>query len=187
MIIVGLGNITTKYENTYHNMGFMVMDKIAKKLDLNYRKTDCKALIDTKFIGGERMVFAKPQTYMNLSGESVRELVGKYAKDKSELLVIYDDIDLPFSSIRVRSEGSAGTHNGMRSIIGDIGQNFARVRVGIGKPEVEQMALVDYVLSKVSTERLAVLDKVFDDVADKIISYLSHKDIDRLMRELNKQ
>ena len=133
MLIVGLGNPGAKYENTYHNMGFQVVDRLAKLLGVQIKEKSCDALIATLFVKGEKTVIAKPQTYMNLSGVSVKQLLGANKLAPEDAVIIYDDVDLPIGNLRLRKEGSAGTHNGMRSVIGETGSDkFKRVRIGAG-------------------------------------------------------
>ena len=158
-LIVGLGNPDKQYENTYHNLGFICVEKCAKIFGAEFSKQKCRALIAETKVGGEKIIFAKPQTYMNLSGESVRELVNFYKIDVSSVLVMYDDYDLNKGVVRIREEGSAGTHNGMRNIILNLNAtNFPRIRVGF-KPEVQNIPLIDYVLSGIKEEDRALYDK----------------------------
>lgn len=184
MIIIGLGNPDAKYKNTYHNIGFMVVDKMLENLGLKLKNTECKSKTVTLYKNGEKIVFAQPQTYMNLSGEAVRELVGKYGQALSDVLIIYDDIDLAVGDMRVRKEGSAGTHNGMRNII-ELCNSTAinRIRIGIGKP-IAPMQLADYVLSNVSGDNKEKLDCVIEKVAKSVIEYINHRDFERLAREI---
>ena len=132
-IIAGLGNPGREYESTKHNVGFMTLDLLADKLGISISKEKFKALIGEGRIGTEKIILVKPQTYMNLSGESIREVVGFYKIDIEDLIVIYDDIDIPAGTLRIRSKGSAGTHNGMRSVVYQLQEDgFPRIRVGIG-------------------------------------------------------
>ena len=132
-VIVGLGNPGKKYENTRHNMGFMAIDLLADKFGIKVDKIKHKALIGEGRIANQKVLLAKPQTYMNLSGESVREILSYYKVDVENLIVIYDDIDIPTGTIRIRKFGSAGTHNGMRSVVYQLkSDRFPRIRVGIG-------------------------------------------------------
>ena len=131
-VVVGLGNPGTRYRNTYHNIGFMVADALAKKCKLRFSGKECAALTAKGRAGGVPFVIAKPQTFMNLSGESVKQLVRKYCDTEDELIVVYDDADLPVGRMRLREEGSAGTHNGMRSIVAELNTtSFKRIRIGI--------------------------------------------------------
>lgn len=146
-IIAGLGNPGREYENTKHNVGFMTLDILAERLGISIRKLKFKALIGEGRIGAEKVILVKPQTYMNLSGESLREIISFYKTDPEDLVVIYDDIDIPVGSLRIRSKGSAGTHNGMRSVVYQLqDDSFPRIRVGIGGEKGER-DLVSYVIS----------------------------------------
>ncbi len=185
MLIVGLGNPGKKYEDTVHNMGFMTVDVLLDKLGARLGKKGCEAEYCVQYIGGEKHIIAKPQTYMNLSGVSVKMLANSNKIPFEGVLIIYDDIDLPLGNVRVRKEGSGGSHNGMKDIVAQCGTTaIPRVRIGVGD-ERGNRDLKDYVLSKVGKEKHAVLDKVFDKVADGIWQYIVDRDIDALMRKLN--
>ena len=185
MLIVGLGNPGKQYQDTVHNMGFMAVDVLLDKIGAKLDKKGCQAEYAVQFIGGEKHIIAKPQTYMNLSGVSVKMLAGSNKISLDEVLIIYDDIDLPLGSVRVRKEGSGGSHNGMKNIIAECGSTaIPRVRIGVGD-ERGNRDLKDYVLSKVGKQKREVLDKVFDKVAEGIWRYMVDKDIDLLMRTLN--
>lgn len=146
--IIGLGNPGDKYVGTRHNAGYMAIDVLAKELDISVDRMRHKALIGEGMIEGEKVILAKPQTFMNLSGEAVLAIKNFYKIENSHIIVIYDDIDIDIGKIRVRRSGSAGSHNGMKSIIGMLKeQDFPRIRVGIGTPP-EYMDLVGYVMSK---------------------------------------
>lgn len=134
-LIVGLGNIGKQYENTRHNMGFWVADELARRHNLIFGKAERKAVCADGMIVGKRVIIAKPQTYMNLSGEAVRSLADFYKIPNNQIIVVHDDIDLTLGTIRIRATGSAGGQNGVKSIIQHLGtQEFARVRCGIGRP-----------------------------------------------------
>ena len=182
MIIVGLGNPGVEYENTLHNMGYKVIDAIANKLGKKVNKLECSSL--TSIVkNNPKIVLAKPLTYMNNSGEAVKSLLSKYKQEVSDLLVIYDDIDIDRFSVRVRKSGSAGTHNGMRSIIGHIGTGeFTRVRMGVGKGGYD---LKDYVLSNIPKDDEKHFSESIEKIADLIIEYMGTGDVDRLLREGN--
>ena len=151
-IIVGLGNPVDKYAKTRHNVGFNVIDLLAKEYSIDVSKIKHKALTGEGRVGTEKVILVKPITYMNLSGESVADICNYYNIDLENLIVIYDDIDLDIGKIRIRKKGSGGTHNGMRSIIKCLGSNeFPRVRVGISRPQNGQ-DLADFVLSRFSKE-----------------------------------
>ena len=153
-LVVGLGNPGRKYEHTRHNVGFDVVDILSQKHDIPLRKSRCKALTGEGMIGDQKVALALPQTFMNLSGESVVQLINWYKPEMDQLIVCYDDIDLPEGKVRFRMSGSAGTHNGMRNIIYLMGRDdFPRVRVGIGRPP-EQVDLKDYVLMEYHTKEL---------------------------------
>lgn len=151
-MIIGLGNPGKEYQRTRHNVGFDVLDVLSGKLGIALTRSAMHGLIGEGFLEGEKVVLVKPQTYMNLSGQCVTELVSWYKPPMENVLVIYDDIDLPLGKLRLRANGSAGTHNGMRSVIGLLGrQDFPRLRVGVGqKPEGWELA--DWVLSHYQTE-----------------------------------
>ncbi len=169
MLVTGLGNIGKEYENTRHNAGFIVVDRLAEKLNLKIDKKDCKSKIARRM--KDELIIQKPETFMNLSGKAVKEAMGKFHFEAEEIIVVYDDIDLPLGTIRYREKGSAGTHNGMRSIIAEIGtQEFARLRIGIGKPPVPQMDLADYVLGRFSKEELVTLEKSAEEAVDVLMS-----------------
>ncbi len=143
-MIVGLGNIGKEYDKTRHNTGFMVVDELAKKHDINNFKVQSDALIADFRVNGEKVLLVKPTTYMNDSGRAVRSLMDYYDVDLNDMIVAYDDMDMPVGKIRLRQKGSAGGHNGIKSIIAHVGtQSFNRVRVGIDHPTKE--SVVDYV------------------------------------------
>lgn len=163
-LVVGLGNPDKQYENTYHNVGFMAIETLADKFDAQFVKSDCKAKIAEARIGDEKVIFAKPQTYMNLSGESIRAFVNKYKLKNSDIYVFCDDIDLPFGKVRFRENGSAGTHNGLRSIVANVGTDFNRIRIGIGRDE-RFFNLADFVLSKIPSDKLEAMQEAIDEAA----------------------
>ena len=164
-IVVGLGNYEPKYDHTYHNIGFDVVDEIAKRLGASFTKKMCKGLVAECRLGREKLLLVKPQTFVNLSGYCVKELKNKF-KD-ARFLVICDDIDLPKGNFRYKERGSGGTHNGLRNIVELIGEDFERVRVGIGRDIF--MDLADYVLSKYDKEVFApIIEKVADEVLERL-------------------
>ena len=169
-IICGLGNPGKEYETTRHNMGFLTMDVLSSRLGISINRLKFRALIGEGFVGGEKVVLVKPQTFMNLSGESLREVVGFYKPEHDHLLLIYDDIDLAPGMLRIRKSGSAGTHNGMRSVVGCTGRtDLPRLRVGVGhKPDGWDLA--DWVLSRYATqEERAVQFEAFLKAADAVL------------------
>ena len=169
VIIAGLGNPGEKYAKTRHNMGFRVIEALAEKYRIAATTQQCRAFIGKGVAEGERVLLAQPQTFMNNSGESVRALCDYYKVDpKKELIVIYDDISLPPGNIRIREKGSAGGHNGIKSIIEHLGhEEFLRVRVGIGE-KPPQWDLADYVLGCPSAEDAKLLEDAWEDAADAV-------------------
>lgn len=168
-IIVGLGNPDRQYRNTRHNVGFDVIDVIATKNHITVGEKKHKALIGKGFVGGQKVVLVKPQTYMNLSGESVREVIDFYKIDEEhELIVISDDISLDVGQIRIRKKGSAGGHNGLKNIILHLGHDrFQRIRMGVGE-KPEGYDLVDYVLGHFSKEEREMIDEGARRAADAV-------------------
>lgn len=183
-LIIGLGNPEKDYGNTRHNMGFNVINKIAQKYNIEINRTKFKALFGSGNINNEKVILLKPQTFMNLSGESVKEAIDFYKLDLENVLIIYDDIDLAPGKIRIKKNGGPGTHNGMRSIVQHLGtENFARLRVGIGKPE-DNTDLVEYVIGYVSQEDKELLEdgvKLAVEAVDTIIN----ENIDSAMNKYN--
>ena len=169
-LLVGLGNPEKKYDGTYHNMGFFVVDKFAQKFGVGFDKKKHQSLLAKLNLDGEEILIAKPQTYMNLSGNAVLELKKKYNIKNPDILVVVDDIDLPVGTFRYKSGGSGGTHNGMRNIVAQIGADFPRIRVGIGKPD-DGTLLVDFVLAKPNAEK----QKIFAELADELVEIIAEK------------
>ena len=167
-IIVGLGNPGREYENTRHNTGFIAIDKLANKYNIEINKEKHKAIIGTGVIEGEKVILVKPQTFMNLSGEAVREVINFYKEEIKNFIVIFDDIDLPVGTIRIKERGSAGTHNGVKSLVHELGtQEFKRIKVGIGSPN-GKMDLVSYVLGKFSNEEFKEIEASTNKVVNAI-------------------
>lgn len=164
-LVVGLGNIGKEYERTYHNVGFMVVDKLAETLGITFSKTKCNALVAEGRYNGEKVILAKPKTYMNLSGNALLPLMNQFKIEKSKVIVALDDIDLKKGTFRFRESGSAGTHNGLRHIVSLVGQDIPRVRVGIDRGEGD---LADYVLSKIDNDSLSEIEKAIEE-AEKLI------------------
>lgn len=183
-LIVGLGNPGSKYAHTRHNVGFDVLEALSKKLNVSISRERDNALIGECFVGGQKVILAMPQTYMNLSGEAVMPLASYFKIPPENLMVVYDDIDIPQGHIRIRKNGSAGTHNGMRSIVGLLGyENFPRLRVGVGQKR-EGYELADWVLGHYIGEEQEVADKAFAQAADAIVDYIQNG-IDSAMRTYN--
>ncbi|NLM76350.1 MAG: aminoacyl-tRNA hydrolase [Clostridiaceae bacterium] len=171
-VLAGLGNMGSKYEMTRHNIGFDTIDFLAAKYRLTSFKHKHNSLIAEGIIQGKKAMLVKPQTYMNNSGQALKEIVDYYKIPSQNLIVIYDDIDLDVGRLRIRSKGSAGTHNGMKSIISHLGtEDFPRIRVGIGKPP-EGMDLADYVLGRFSQEERKVINKVIENAALAAVTIL---------------
>ena len=182
-IIVGLGNPGKKYENTRHNMGFIACDLLAEKYDIKMNKLRFKALTGEGRIAGQKVLLLKPQTYMNLSGESARQALEYYREEPSHLIVIYDDIDLPTGMIRLRKKGSAGTHNGMRNVVYQIqSEDFPRIRIGIGSGR--RGDLVDYVIGAVAKDEKDLLEDALKRAADAA-ACIVEKGIEKAMNEYN--
>ncbi|MDE6957317.1 MAG: aminoacyl-tRNA hydrolase [Lachnospiraceae bacterium] len=162
-IIVGLGNPSKEYEGTRHNVGFEVIDRLAEKYNISVDVKKHRAYIGKGMIEGQKVILAKPQTYMNLSGESVRSLLDYYKIDEEgELLVIYDDVSLDNGQIRIRAKGSAGGHNGIKNIIAHLGgQVFLRIKVGVGE-KPPKYDLADYVLGHFSKAEQELMDGGYD-------------------------
>ena len=151
-LIVGLGNPEEKYAKTFHNMGFLAAGDAAEILGVKFKKKECEASVAEAFVGGEKVLIARPLTYMNASGRAVKQLVRKYKLAPHEMVVLYDDYDIPKGHVRIRPSGSAGTHNGMRSLIAELGySDFARIRIGI-RDENVNIPIINYVLSDVRKE-----------------------------------
>lgn len=182
-IIVGLGNPGRKYENTRHNMGFIALDLLAEKYGIKIDKIKFKALVGEGRIAGQKVLLVKPQTFMNLSGQSVVEVMNFYKEEIENLIVIYDDIDIPTGSIRLRKKGSAGTHNGMRNIVYLLGEDtFPRIRVGIGSQK--KVDLINYVIGGVSKGEKELLEDALTRAADAA-ACIVEKGIERAMNEYN--
>lgn len=184
-IIVGLGNPGKEYERTRHNAGFMVIDELADEAGISVSEKKHKALVGKGMLGGEKVVLVKPQTYMNLSGESVREVIDFYKVDPaSELIVISDDIDLDVGQLRVRPKGSAGGHNGLKNIILHLGgENFSRVRVGVGAKRAGT-DLAAHVLGSIDKEHLEDFTNAIKDAAGAVKLIMS-SDVNAAMNKYN--
>ncbi len=184
-IIAGLGNPTREYENTRHNIGFMAIDMLADKYDISVTNCKHRALIGKGVINGVKVVLVKPLTYMNLSGEAIREIVDYYKADaESELIVIYDDISLDVGQLRIRKKGSAGGHNGIKNIIANLGHDmFMRIKIGVGE-KPKGYDLVDYVLGHFGSEELAVIKESLEK-ADGALRLMLEGKADAAMNEYN--
>ena len=183
--IVGLGNIGKKYENTRHNIGFMVVDAFIEKHNIELDKQKFKGNYTVATINGEKVLFIEPMTYMNLSGEAVRPLMDYYKVDVDDLVVLYDDLDMPQGRVRIRQKGSAGGQNGMKSIIQHLGsQEFKRIRLGIGRP-VGRQPVPDYVLQKFSSEEMITMHKVIDHTIEALELFISGEKFENVMNQYN--
>lgn len=172
-IIVGLGNPGKEYERTRHNTGFMVLDRLSEKLNIEISQSKFKGLYGKGKYKGEDVLLLKPQTYMNLSGESLRAVMDFFKVDLEDVLVVYDDLDMPVGKLRLRQSGSAGGHNGIKNIILHTGsQNFNRIRVGIDRSKY--IKVVDWVLSRFSKEEEAAIEQGVENASEAVIDYLEH-------------
>ena len=171
-LIVGLGNPEKKYEKTFHNMGFIAAGDAAEILDAKFRKKECEASVAEAYAGGEKIVIARPLTYMNNSGRAVRQLMAKYKVPEERLLVISDDYDLPKGKVRIRAEGGAGTHNGMRSVIGETGLNIP---------------IIDYVLSEVRKEDYELFASACRKAGEAAADFARGMPIDLVMNKYNQK
>lgn len=185
-MIVGLGNPGSKYEKTKHNIGFMAIDNIVKNLDVTFTDDkNFKAQIGSTFINHEKVYFVKPTTFMNNSGIAVKALLTYYNIDITDLIVIYDDLDMEVSKLRLRSKGSAGGHNGIKSIIAHIGtQEFNRIKVGIGRP-LKGMTVINHVMGQFNTEDNIAISLTLDRVVNAVKFYLQENDFEKTMQKFN--
>ena len=185
-LIVGLGNPDPEYQWTPHNLGFMAVDELANRGGIRVERPAAKALVGLGKLAGEEVILAKPQTYMNLSGISVRELLAKYGLDLSDLLVMWDEVQLPLGVIRIHQAGSAGSHNGAKSVIGALGtQEFARLRLGCG-PEHPVRSRKDHVLRPMKKAELEVAAEMIDEAGDAVETILK-EGIDAAMTRFNRR
>ena len=165
-LIAGLGNPTREYEKTRHNVGFEAIDILADKAGTTVTEKKHKALYGKGYIGGQKVILAKPQTYMNLSGESIREIADFYKIEPENIIILSDDINLSEGQLRIRLKGSAGGHNGLKNIISHLGtQEFPRIRIGVGE-KPRGMDLADYVLGRFPKEQQAVMEEAYRDAAE---------------------
>ncbi len=186
-IIAGLGNPTKEYEGTRHNAGFDVIDRLSEKYNIAVDTKKHRALIGKGMIAGQKVILAKPQTYMNLSGESIRSLLDYYKVDEEhELLVIYDDVSLGVGQLRIRAKGSAGGHNGIKNIIAHLGgQVFPRIKIGVGE-KPPKYDLADYVLGHFSKAEKVLMDEGYDN-AVRAVEMIVSGDIEGAMNEYNRK
>jgi PTH1 family peptidyl-tRNA hydrolase len=183
-IIAGLGNPGREYARNRHNIGFLIVDALAEKHGLKFTKMMCKGMVALGEIAGAKVALVKPQTYMNLSGECIGPILKFYKSEPSDLLVMYDELDLPAGKLRLLGKGGAGGHNGMRSIIARIGtQDFPRLRCGIGRPP-GRMAPKDFVLQDYSSAELASMHELYDRAIEGVSRWLT-QGIDNAMNHVN--
>ncbi|HFH7430247.1 TPA: aminoacyl-tRNA hydrolase [Streptococcus agalactiae] len=185
-MIVGLGNPGSKYNDTKHNIGFMAIDRIVKKLDVNFTEDkNFKAEIGSDFINGEKIYFIKPTTFMNNSGIAVKALLTYYNISIKDMIIIYDDLDMEVGKIRFRQKGSAGGHNGIKSIIAHLGtQEFDRIKVGIGRPN-GRMTVINNVLGKFDKNDGITISNTLDKVDNAVNYYLQTNDFQKTMQKYN--
>lgn len=183
-LIVGLGNPEEDYSNTRHNMGFNTINKLAKQYEIKINKKKFKGLYGTGIIENEKVILLKPQTYMNLSGESIKEAIDFYKIDNKKIIIIYDDIDLKKGTVKIRKTGGPGTHNGMKSVIQNIKtKEFARIRVGIGMPD-NKNDLINYVIGAIPEEEKEILDIATTKAKEAIIEIIK-SGTDNAMNKIN--
>lgn len=183
-VVAGLGNPGSKYVNTRHNVGFDTIDLLSERHGIKVSKLKHKALVGDGLIKNERVLLVKPQTYMNLSGESIRDLVEWFRVPIGKVILIYDDVDLPLGKVRIRPGGSSGTHNGMRSVIYQLNSDeFPRIRIGIDRAP-EGWELADYVLGKFSPEEKKIINESISKAADAA-SAIVNSGIDAAMNLFN--
>lgn len=181
-LVVGLGNPGREYEDTRHNIGFKVVDNVAREYNIEINRQKFKGTYGEGFIDGEKVILLKPTTYMNLSGESVREVVDFYNIDNDNILVIYDDISLEIGTLRIREKGSAGGHNGIKSIIAHLGSEvFPRIKVGVGQPSGD---LIKHVLGKFTKEEADVLSESIN-ISTKAAKEIIKTDTKTAMNKFN--
>jgi PTH1 family peptidyl-tRNA hydrolase len=184
LLIVGLGNPGREYRETRHNIGFMLLDRLAVKLDARFSRLQSRALVATALAEGRKVILAKPQTFMNLSGQSVQGLVRFYKLPLAGLLVVHDDIDLPLGVIRIRPDGGSAGQKGMASIIERLGTDeFARLRLGIGRPP-GQMQPPDYVLQDFSDAEMKVVSETLNRAVDAVLEFVANG-LDAAMNKYN--
>lgn len=185
-LIVGLGNPGAQYEFTPHNLGFHIVDRLAERLNVRISQRSSNALVGFGREGEHKLILAKPQTYMNLSGQAVKPLLANQGLTTDQLIVVYDDLDLPWTGLRIRLKGSAGSHNGMKSLVGSLGTgDFVRVRAGI-HPEHPFGDAARFVLSKFGKNDLADLAELLDFAADAVLAIVS-EGAEKAMTKFNRR
>ena len=183
-IIIGLGNPEPEYSNTRHNMGFDVVNKLAMKNSIELNRTKYNAIYGTGIIQNEKVILIKPQTFMNNSGEAVKQFINFYKEPLENIMVVYDDMDTEEGHIRIRAKGGAGSHNGMKSLINELQtEDFSRIRVGIGRPQGE-FDRINYVIGKLDETEIAKL-KEGEELAAQAIEFWIKNGIDNTMNKYN--
>lgn len=184
LMIVGLGNPGKKYAKTKHNVGFLVLDKLAAKLGVTISKLEFEAATASTFVNGQKVLLVEPQTFMNDSGRAVGPLMAYYQVDVSELIVVQDDLDMPMGKLRLRAKGSAGGHNGLKSIIAAIGSSdFARVKIGTDHPQ--KQTVVDWVLTPFSKDDQPLIEGAMDKAVDLLEDCIAGDAVADLMNKYN--
>ena len=184
-LIVGLGNPEKKYEKTFHNIGYIAVGDAAEQLGVKFKTKQCESVTAEAFVKGEKVILARPLTYMNNSGRAVKQLMAKYKIAPEHLLIIYDDYDLPKGKVRIRANGSAGTHNGMRSVIGETGiTDFARIRIGI-RDEAVDIPIINYVLSEIRKDDYPLFADACKKAGEAVVAFVGGEAIDKVMCKFN--
>ncbi len=184
-LIVGLGNPGREYKQNRHNIGFMAVERLAAQSGISFGKVQSKGLLGSGRVGGVPLILLKPQTYMNSSGDCVAAIARYYKISAANMLIVYDELDLPFGTLRLRGKGGAGGHNGMRSIIQHMGNTFPRLRLGVGRPP-GRMPAAAYVLQNFGSADRPLLDDLLDEAVRAIETYL-HDGIELAMTRHNQQ
>ncbi len=183
-LIVGLGNPEGEYSNTRHNMGFDAINHLSRKLNINVNKEKFKGIYGDTILNGEKVILLKPQTYMNLSGESIIQFKQFYKIPPENIIVIYDDIDVDVGKIKIRKKGGPGSHNGMKSVVKELkSEDFPRIRVGIGKPMFKEM-MIGYVLEKLNGNEREILEESTKLAANAVYDIIT-SGIDKAMNKYN--
>ena len=183
-LIVGLGNPEPEYSKTRHNMGFDVINKIAKKYEIELTRTKFNGIYGSGIIEDQKVILLKPQTFMNLSGQSIKQFVDFYKIPLENVLVIYDDMDVEIGSIKLRKKGGPGTHNGAKSVVHElVSEDFPRIRVGIGRP-IDEYDAIDYVTGQVEDEIYEKLEEGIEKASEAVVQYVK-SGIDMAMNKFN--
>ena len=183
-LVIGLGNPGDGYANTRHNVGFAVANRLGKRARVEFGIKAAESRIPQGSLGGMKIAIARPQTFMNDSGLAVKKLLDRYRLDPADMLVIFDEVDLPLGTLRIRESGGPGTHNGMRSIVGAVGTGFPRIRVGVAPAQLREVPdLAEYVLSPFDQDEKAVAERSLDRAAEA--AEVALRDVQRAMNQFN--